>query len=184
MPIIKRYPNRKLYDTERKQYITLEEIAGLIRRGEEIQVVDHATGEDLTSLTLTQIIMEQEKKRSGFLPQAVLTGLIQSGGDTLGALRHTLAAPLDLLRQVDDEIERRIRNLINRGELAEEEGIRLRDKLLAPSRRQPSEQDLERVLSERGVPTQNDFQQMVKQLEVLATKLESVSEHTKSDKRL
>ena len=51
MLVIKRYPNRKLYDTTAKQYITLEGIAARIRDGEEVQIVDHATGEDLTTLT-------------------------------------------------------------------------------------------------------------------------------------
>ena len=67
MPIIKRYPNRKLYDTEAKKYITLDGIAELIRQGEEVVVIDHTTNEDLTAVTLTQIIFEQEKKSSGFL---------------------------------------------------------------------------------------------------------------------
>ena len=68
MPVIKRYPNRKLYDTTAKQYVSLEGIADLVRQGAEVQVVDHATGEDLTTLTLTQIIVEQERLQSGFLP--------------------------------------------------------------------------------------------------------------------
>ena len=68
MPVIKRYPNRKLYDTESKRYITLDGIARLIRKGEEVQVIDHTTDEDLTAVTLTQIIFEQEKKKGGFLP--------------------------------------------------------------------------------------------------------------------
>ena len=93
MPVIKRYPNRKLYDTEAKQYITLDGIAGLIREGQEVSVIDHATGEDLTAVTLTQIIFEQEKKRKGFLPQTVLTGLIQAGGDTMSTLRRTNFIP-------------------------------------------------------------------------------------------
>ncbi len=63
MRVIKRYPNRKLYDTEGKQYISLERIAGLIRGGEDIHVVDHATHEDLTTVTLTQVIFEQEKRQ-------------------------------------------------------------------------------------------------------------------------
>ena len=62
--IIKRYPNRKLYDTEAKQYITLEGIASVIRSGQEVQVIDHVTWEDLTALTLSQIILEQEKRQS------------------------------------------------------------------------------------------------------------------------
>ncbi len=62
MPLIKRYPNRKLYDTEAKRYVTLENITEMIQKGEEVQVVDYESGEDLTNLTLTQIILEQEKK--------------------------------------------------------------------------------------------------------------------------
>jgi polyhydroxyalkanoate synthesis repressor PhaR len=180
MTIIKRYPNRKLYNTEAKQYITLEGIADLIRQGEEVQVVDHATGEDLTALTLTQVILEQEKKRRGFLPQAVLTGLIQAGGETVGTLRRTLALPLNLARQVDDEIERRLQALVSRGELAAEEGRDLRKKLLGLGAEPPgaprlSEQELERLLEERGVPSRRDLQQVLDQLEILANKLDEMA---------
>lgn len=187
MPVIKRYPNRKLYDTKAKRYITLGGIAKLIRQGEEVQVLDHVTGEDLTTLTLTQIILEQEKTRGGFVPQAVLTGLIRSGGSTLGVLRRTLASSLGLLRQVDEEIERRIQALINRGELAVEEGLYLCNKLLAPEIKAchgspdalwPSEHDLERMLIERGVPSREDLQQITRQLDALAAKLDSISQRT------
>ena len=95
MPVIKRYPNRKLYNTEAKKYVTLAQIAHLIRDGQDVQVVDHSTGEDLTALTLTQVILEQERRQSGFLPQTVLTGLIQAGGDRLSNLRRALASPLE-----------------------------------------------------------------------------------------
>ena len=179
MRAIKRYPNRKLYDTAAKRYITLDGIALLIREGHEVRVVDHATGEDLTALTLTQVIFEQEKKRSGFLPQSVLTGLIQAGGETVGTLRRTLAAPLDMARQVDEEIERRLQTLIGRGELAAEEGRRLRDQLMArsqarPARLAPSEEDLQEALVRRKVPTREDLQKVLDQLETLAAELESV----------
>ncbi len=180
MRLIKRYPNRKLYDTEAKQYITLAGIAGLIRQGAEVQVVDHATDEDLTALVLTQIIAEQEKKRRGFLPQSVLAGLIRAGGDTLGALRRSLALPLDLLRLIDEEIERRVQALVSRGELAGDEGRRWREMLLARGHRSPdapwpSGPDLERLLIERGIPTRDDLQQVVEQLEALEAKLASLS---------
>jgi polyhydroxyalkanoate synthesis repressor PhaR len=90
MPIIKRYPNRKLYDTEAKRYVTLEAITQMIHDGQEVQVVDHETGEDLTNLTLSQIIFEQEKKGSGLLPRALLTNLVRAGGDTLDQVRRAL----------------------------------------------------------------------------------------------
>jgi polyhydroxyalkanoate synthesis repressor PhaR len=178
--VIKRYPNRKLYDTAAKQYITLDGIALLIREEQEVSVVDHASGEDLTALTLTQVIFEQEKRRGGFLPQSVLTGLIQAGGETVGALRRALAAPLDLARQVDEEIEQRLQTLIGRGELAAEEGRRLRDQLMVrghvrPVRPVPSEEDLEAALARRKVPTQEDLQSLLEQLETLSTKLERIS---------
>lgn len=185
MPVIKRYPNRKLYDTEAKAYITLEQIASLIRGGQDVEVVDHTSGEDLTALTLTQVILEQERKRSGFLPQTVLTGLIQAGGERLSTLRRSLALPLELAHHVDEEIEQRLQTLISRGELAAEEGRHLRDKLLGqgywPSQMNlPSEQALERALQKRGVPTQDDLQQILEQLEALAASLDQVSTHQES----
>jgi polyhydroxyalkanoate synthesis repressor PhaR len=179
MPVIKRYPNRKLYDTEAKGYITLEQIGELIRDGQDIQVVDHATGEDLTAVTLTQVILEQERKRSGFLPQTVLTGLIQAGGERLSTLRRALASPLELAHHVDEEIERRLQSLVTLGELAAEESRLLRDKLLKQGYHPleispPSEQALERALNKRGVPTQDDLQQILEQLEALAASLDQL----------
>ncbi len=179
--VIKRYPNRKLYDTEAKQYVSLDQIAEFIRTGEDVYVVDNATGEDLTTVTLTQIIFEQEKKGSGFLPQAVLTGLIQAGGTTLSALRRTLASSVDLLYQVDEEIERRLQVLINRGEMAEEEASRLREKLT--SRRRPllndgalSDAEVGRVLERQGVPTRADLQALSVRLDAVAAKLDSLGD--------
>lgn len=90
MPIIKRYPNRKLYDTEAKRYVTLENIAQMIQTGREVQVIDHETGEDLTNLTLSQIIFEQEKRGSGLLPRSLLTNLVRAGNDTFDQVRRTL----------------------------------------------------------------------------------------------
>src|SRR5262245_26407093 len=95
MALIKRYPNRKLYDTAARRYITLEQITELIRQGEDIQVIDHESGEELTNTVLTQIILEQEKKQNGFLPRSLLTGLIRMGGDTLGQVRHSLQEGLE-----------------------------------------------------------------------------------------
>jgi len=63
--VIKRYSNRKLYDTQESRYVTLEEIEEMIRTGKEISVVDAASGEDLTGVTLTQIILENQRSHRG-----------------------------------------------------------------------------------------------------------------------
>lgn len=178
MPVIKRYPNRKLYDTDAKRYITLNEIAALIRAGQEVVVTDHATDEDLTAVVLTQIIFEQEKQQKGFLPKSVLTNLVRAGGDTLGTLRRGLTLPLDLWRHVDEEIDRRVQDLISKGELAKEEGLHLRDKLLSPMfaapDTPPTQVELERILADHGVPTRDELERLHAQIEALSTKLESV----------
>lgn len=179
MPVIKRYPNRKLYDTEAKRYITLDSIAELIRQGAEVQVVDHTTDEDLTAVTLTQIIFEQEKRNSGFLPQSVLTSLVRAGGDTLNTLRRSLNSPLELLKHVDEEIEKRLQALVERGELAKEEAISLSGKLMTAGQEKSKEllagqQRLERLLSVRGVPSREEVAGLTSQIESLAAKIDSL----------
>jgi len=193
VPVIKRYPNRKLYDTEAKQYITLDEIAQKIRQGEEIRVVDNASGEDLTAVTLTQIIFEQEKKQGGFLPRDVLSGLIQSGGDRLSAIQRTLASSIGLWHQIDEEIKRRVQVLIDRGELTTNEGKRLIEKLLAqsseelpptkPSEPMMSTKELEHYLAEHRIPTREDLNQLLNELESLESKLDQIEKSGLQDQR-
>ena len=179
MLTIKRYTNRKFYDPEEKGYITLEDIAARIREGREVQVIDHVSGEDITTVVLTQIVFEQEKKQAGFVPRSVLTGLVQAGGFTIGRMRSALANPLELLKQIDEEIDHRIEILINRGELAEDEARRWRDKLLVeditpPEMNELDEIAVQRVLDERGVPSSTDLQTLSQQLEDLMRKIEDL----------
>lgn len=186
MLVIKRYPNRKLYDTVSKKYITLDGIAEIIRRGEEVQVVDHTTDEDLTAVTLTQIIFEQEKKKGGFLPTSILTGLVQAGGETVNTIKRTLTSPLEMLQHVDEEIENRIQRLIARGELAKEEALTLRDKLMTAAKpaekiNLPGQTQLERILNKRGVPSKDELNEISNQIDHLSHKLESLLSESPPD---
>jgi polyhydroxyalkanoate synthesis repressor PhaR len=81
--VIKRYANRKLYDTQRSRYVTLDQISEMIREGEDVQILDNNTKEDLTSVTLAQIIFEEEKRQKSFLPLHAMRHLIQSGGESI-----------------------------------------------------------------------------------------------------
>jgi polyhydroxyalkanoate synthesis repressor PhaR len=189
MPVIKRYPNRKLYNTESKQYITLDEISNLIREGEEVRVIDHTSGEDLTAVTLTQIIFELEKKQSGFLPRSILSGLIQAGGERIGAIQRTLASTLGLSRLVDDEIRHRLNVLAKRHELDEAEIQILQEKLTDPRFRPIEEsrlrrlmdftpfQDLDQIIADLKIPTRNDLQKLTRQLDELTAKIEQIDKH-------
>lgn len=77
--IIKKYSNRRLYDTSHKRYITLEEIANLIKEGNEIKVIDSQTDEDITKVILMQVVLESEKNKEDILPTSFLHMLIKYG---------------------------------------------------------------------------------------------------------
>jgi len=84
--VIKRYANRKLYDTQRSRYVTLDQIADMIRGGDDVKIVDNNSKEDLTTVTLAQIIFEEEKKQKSFLPLNAMRNIIQSGGERIEEL--------------------------------------------------------------------------------------------------
>ena len=120
--LIKKYANRKLYDTRTSRYITLDGIAQLVREGHEIEVVDRDNGNDLTQVTLSQIVLEEEKRGPGRLVDAGGEMLHDRGQALLEYVRKTLNVPADLRYQVerrregletmaDDAIERTLRRL-------------------------------------------------------------------------
>lgn len=118
--LIKKYENRRLYDTAQSRYVNLEDVAEMVRKGEDVQVVDARTGEDLTRLILTQIIVEDAKEREFALPLDILRQLVVASGrasqegfaqymkavsDFYRSAYHTAfglpAAPMDFLRMMN-----------------------------------------------------------------------------------
>ena len=116
--VIKRYTNRKLYDTVESRYVTLDEIAHMIKGGAEVKIIDNRTKEDLTSVTLAQIIFEEEKKRSQ-MPLGVLREIIRHGGEAVAGFyaekAGTIVGKLGELRTktetIRDDIEQRVRGV-------------------------------------------------------------------------
>ena len=107
--VVKRYSNRKLYDTQESRYVTLEEIEEMIRAGREISVVDAASGEDLTSVTLTQIILENERNHRANLPSAFLHQLIKHGEAWQDFVQKSLRSSLEGLMTSQREADRVLR---------------------------------------------------------------------------
>jgi polyhydroxyalkanoate synthesis repressor PhaR len=108
--VIKRYSNRKLYDTQESRYVTLEEIEEMIRTGREISVVDAGSGEDLTSVTLTQIILENERTRRASLPAAFLHQLIKHGESWQDFVQKSMRASLEGMVSSQRDMERIFRD--------------------------------------------------------------------------
>ena len=107
--IIKRYANRKLYDTEHSRYVTLDQISEMIRNGDDVKIVDNKTKEDLTTVTLAQIIFEEEKKQRSFLPLNAMRNIIQSGGEWFAEAQRRVQSILPGKRK-DDGSEREPRD--------------------------------------------------------------------------
>ncbi len=162
MPLIKRYPNRKLYDTEAKSYVTLQDITRMIREVQDVQVVDNESGEDLTNLTLTQIILEQEKRTtSGRVPRFLLTSIIRAGGDRLSEVRRTLEAASE---SATDDLE----TVREQTDAAMEQGQQMIDQVQALLR---VDERIADVLQLLNLPSMLDMQKLQARLDGLAERL-------------
>jgi len=93
--VIKRYANRKMYDTERSCYVTLEEVATMVRAGQDVRVIDNKTKRDLTEVTLTQALLDSERRNRGTIPLSGLRTLIEQGNEFL---QRRIAEPVQRVR--------------------------------------------------------------------------------------
>jgi polyhydroxyalkanoate synthesis repressor PhaR len=112
--VIKRYSNRKLYDVQESRYVTLEELEELIRAGKEISVVDATSGEDMTSVTLAQILLEKERTHRASLPAAFLHQLIQHGAAWQDFVQKSMQASLEGIVSSQREMDRDFREWATR----------------------------------------------------------------------
>jgi polyhydroxyalkanoate synthesis repressor PhaR len=114
--VIKRYGNRRLYNTETGAFVKTQDLVDLIRSGFDIQVMDSRTGEDVTKVILTQIILEEEKSRRNMLPTAFLYQLIRYQGDSVqDFFQNYLAASFDAYLRTKQEFDRRFRGWLEMG---------------------------------------------------------------------
>jgi len=106
--LLKKYSNRRLYDTERNAYVTLSHVGDLIKQGREVEVIDASTQEDVTAFVLTQIVLEEAKKKNLLLPVSLLHLFIQYGETVLNEffekyLQQTLKSYLAYKASFDEQ---------------------------------------------------------------------------------
>ena len=109
--LLKKYTNRRLYDTEKSIYVTIDYVTDVIRRGRQIQVIDAKSGEDVTSSVLTQIVLEEARKKKYLLPPPLLYLIIQYGENVLTDffekyLEQTIRNYLLFRNMADDQFKR------------------------------------------------------------------------------
>ena len=148
---IRRYPNRKLYDTHTRRYVTLDGLRRLVAAGHEVEVVDQATGEDLTSVTLAHMILEGVRERTARIPRQVLAAMVRLGAGTAAAASDAAGRAA---RQATHDAERIARRVVDR--LTLDEAVALRQEIA---------EAVQRGVSEAQQAAQSKLNDLVRQLE-------------------
>jgi polyhydroxyalkanoate synthesis repressor PhaR len=164
--LIKRYANRKLYNTQTSRYITLKGIAELVEADEDVTVIDNETGEDITSVALSQILVDSERSNRP-MSRTLLSGLIQRGGDALyGALRKGV----DDASEGIEEVRRNVRRLVR----ARDEDGKLSDwiALATPDVDHLVQNAMERVFKLLDLPRRSDVEALTANLQRVADAVE------------
>ncbi len=178
LKLIKRYTNRKLYDTVESRYVTLDEIAEMIKQGLEVRIVDNRSKDDLTSVTLAQIIFEEEKKKSR-MPLLLLREIIQHPGESISGFIQKEVTPR--VNSIREGAESRLDKLLRREEGSAEsmtpaELIRSSQRLLEEWQRKIDERikhGVENVIG--SLPALGrDLQSLTQRLEALEKKLDEL----------
>jgi polyhydroxyalkanoate synthesis repressor PhaR len=145
--LIKKYSNRRMYDTKTRQPITLSELADLIKQGEEIQVMGHQTGRDLTSITLIQILLGQEKDKRDFFCVILRELIKKRGNSVLELYPPSLFAALNGVPLSAEKARGMIRELVNNKRVSKIDGEKILEGLL--TRIQENKKVLEREIEDK-----------------------------------
>lgn len=164
--LIKRYANRKLYNTQTSRYITLKGIAELLENDQEVKVIDNETGEDITSVTLSQILVDTERANRA-VPGNLLSELFHKGGDALyGALRRGMGDASDGI----EEFQRNVRKLLG----AQGEGRREWIAFTPPDLDELLQKTVERVFRALDLPRRSDVEELNQRLDRVMNALDTL----------
>jgi polyhydroxyalkanoate synthesis repressor PhaR len=177
--IIKKYQNRKLYDTQDSCYVTLDGIAKMLRDNQDIVVIDNNSKEDVTALILTQVLYEQEKSHQSVLPVAILKNIIRAGSNNLFEfMQKFVMGALDGHLKARDEISLHVERLASKGDLTTDEAQTLLQQIQTMSTvyRDMIDDKIEERINQRlpeiqsGVSLGTEFQQISQRLEALESR--------------
>ncbi len=172
---IKKYANRKMYDTHDKRYVTMDQLSELIKQGEEVMVIDNRTGEDITTAVISQLIGRDNKEKDKTVSSQLLMQLLRKGGGTLtDYAKKYMALWQGAFNMAEDELTPLVNRLVKNKELSISEAGRLKKEILGYTSTLKSwisesiDKRVGEVLQSMNLPT-ND------QLKALSAKVETLS---------
>jgi len=132
MRTIKKYANRKIYDTTEKVYISLDRVLELIQAGEDVAIVDNTSGRDITASVVSRLLARNDPQRERNVPSGLLISLLRKGGGTLADYSRRYAALWrNALTLAEDEIDKRINRLVSDRTISGVEGKKLKNEIVA-----------------------------------------------------
>jgi polyhydroxyalkanoate synthesis repressor PhaR len=183
MVLVKRYANRKLYNTDTSRYITLKGIAELMEQGVDVRVIDNESGDDITSVALGQILVDHERSNKE-LPRTLLSDILQKGGDALyGALKRGVGDASEGFEGIQRNVRKAMGNREQDVQRARESWAGTRDELKNEFD-DAIQSAVERVFKALDLPRRSDIVSMNERLERLAEALERLETrraHTPND---
>ena len=179
MRIIKKYAVRKMYDVKESRFITLAGVANMIVGGEEVQVIDNRTGNDITDTVLAQIVLEQQKHRQNLssIP-GLFRELIKRGtGSVLDFLEKPFLGPLELISLTEEKTKEIIRKLTKMGKVSKNQKNYLLKTLLARTKesKKALESFVKDTIANMNIPTSIEFKKMRAEIDKLKRQLATMS---------
>jgi polyhydroxyalkanoate synthesis repressor PhaR len=128
---IKKYANRKMYDTHDKRYVTMAQLSELIKQGEEVMVIDNRTGEDITAAIISQLIGRDNKEKDKTVSSQLLMQLLRKGGDTLtDYAKKYMSLWQGAFNMAEDEVTPLVNRLVKNKELSISEAVKLKKEIM------------------------------------------------------
>ena len=180
--IVKKYSNRRLYDTGTSKMITLEDLAEIIASGENVRVIDNTTSEDITNMTMAQIIVELEKKKESERQIAdILRDLIVSGSAAMADFtQRAVSNSVSIFSISKEKIKEVVQEMVERGKIDKKRKDKIVNeiwKTLESSRRTFTEKIKELMGRDaEGLATRNELEKLEKKITSLEDKLSRLAE--------
>jgi len=186
MHLIKKYSNRKLYDTKDKRYLTMDQLAELIKSGEEVSVMDNETGDDLTSSIVSQLLARENSAVEKAVPSRVLMQMLRKGRGTLfGYGKKYVSLWQSALTLSKDEIEKLVNNLVNSKEISESEAKNLKNEILGFANNLKSwiieniDQGVSEGLQRMNLSSKDQVNDLTRRVDALAQKVSELEKQKK-----
>ena len=181
MRIIKKYANRKLYDTTDKTYISMDRLADLIKDGEEVSVVDNQTDQDITASVLSQLLAREKRHESPDELSDVLSNLIRKGSSTvMGVARKYSSRWQQAMTMAEDEIEKLTRLVFKEGPDSEKDRKSLKDGLMGQAEKikhwisEKIDQRIDDVMTAMHLVTREELNAHADRLTALEKRIQAV----------